>query len=160
MFITGPDVVKTVTGEDVTFEELGGAMTHATKSGTAHFAAEDEDECFDLARELVGFLPLNTWRTCPGASPPMTPAGRSRPWSTWSPTTPTSPYDIREVVARVVDDGEFLEILQAHAESIVIGLARLNGRPVGIVGNQPLHLAGVLDIVNASVKGAPASFAS
>jgi acetyl-CoA carboxylase alpha subunit len=153
MFITGPDVVKTVTGEDVTFEELGGAMTHATKSGTAHFAAEDEDECFDLARELVGFLPLNNMEDPPRRQPTDDPRREEQALVDLVPDHPNQPYDIREVVTRVVDDGEFLEILQAHAESIVIGLARLNGRPVGIVGNQPLHLAGVLDI-NASVKGA------
>jgi propionyl-CoA carboxylase beta chain len=145
--------VKTVTGEDVTFEELGGAMTHATKSGTAHFAAEDEDECFDLARELVGFLPLNNMEDPPRRQPTDDPRREEQALVDLVPDHPNQPYDIREVVARVVDDGEFLEILQAHAESIVIGLARLNGRPVGIVGNQPLHLAGVLDI-NASVKGA------
>src|SRR6266498_3944250 len=111
MFITGPEVVRAVTGEDVTFEELGGAMTHAVKSGTAHFAAEDEDECFDLVRQLLSYL---------------------------APNNPNQPYDMREVVKRVVDDGEFTEVLQAHAESIVVGFARLNGRPVGVVGNQPL----------------------
>jgi propionyl-CoA carboxylase beta chain len=145
--------VKTVTGEDVTFEELGGAMTHATKSGTAHFAAEDEDECFDLARELVGFLPLNNMEDPPRRQPTDDPRREEQALVDLVPDHPNQPYDIREVVTRVVDDGEFLEILSAHAESIVIGLARLNGRPVGIVGNQPLHLAGVLDI-NASVKGA------
>jgi len=153
MFITGPDVVKTVTGEDVTFEELGGAMTHATKSGTAHFAAEDEDECFDLARELIGFLPLNNMEDPPRRQPTDDPRREEQALVDLVPDHPNQPYDIREVITRVVDDGEFLEILQAHAESMVIGLARLNGRPVGIVGNQPLHLAGVLDI-NASVKGA------
>src|SRR5215207_4331159 len=153
MFITGPDVVKTVTGEDMTFEELGGAMTHATKSGTAHFAAEDEDECFDLARELVGFLPLNNMEDPPRRQPTDDPRREEQALLDLVADHPNQPYDLREVVTRVVDDGEFLEILQAHAESMVIGLARLNGRPVGIVGNQPLHLAGVLDI-NASVKGA------
>jgi propionyl-CoA carboxylase beta chain len=153
MFITGPDVVKTVTGEDVTFEELGGAMTHATKSGTAHFAAEDEDECFDLARQLVSFLPLNNMEDPPRRQPTDDPRREEAGLVDLVPDHPNQPYDIREVVKRVVDDGEFLEILQAHAESIVIGFARLNGRPVGIVGNQPLHLAGVLDI-NASVKSA------
>jgi acetyl-CoA carboxylase carboxyltransferase component len=153
MFITGPDVVKTVTGEDVTFEELGGAMTHATKSGTAHFAAEDEDECFDLARQLLSFLPLNNMEDPPRRQPTDDPRREEAGLVDLIPDHPNQPYDIREVVKRVVDDGEFLEILQAHAESIVVGFARLNGRPVGIVGNQPLHLAGVLDI-NASVKGA------
>jgi propionyl-CoA carboxylase beta chain len=153
MFITGPDVVKAVTGEDVTFEELGGAMTHAVKSGTAHFAAEDEDECFDLVRQLLGFLPPNNMEDPPRRQPTDDPRREDPGLLDLVPDNPNQPYDMREVVKRVVDDGEFTEVLQAHAESIVIGFARLNGRPVGIVGNQPLHLAGVLDI-NASVKGA------
>src|SRR6266511_1437955 len=153
MFITGPEVVRAVTGEDVTFEELGGAMTHATKSGTAHFAAEDEDECFDLARQLVSFLPLNNMEDPPRRVPTDDPRREEPSLSDLVPDNPNQPYDIREVVKRVVDDGEFLEIQQARAESIVIGFARLNGRSVGVVGNQPLHLAGVLDI-NASIKGA------
>jgi propionyl-CoA carboxylase beta chain len=153
MFITGPEVVKTVTGEDVTFEELGGAITHATKSGTAHFAAEDEDECFDLARALLGYLPLNNMEDPPRRQPTDDPRREDPTLLDLVPDNPNQPYDLREVVKRVVDDGEFLEIQQAWAESIVIGFARLNGRPVGIVGNQPLHLAGVLDI-NASIKGA------
>jgi len=153
MFITGPEVVRAVTGEDVTFEELGGAMTHATKSGTAHIAAEDEDECFDLARSLLSYLPLNNMEDPPRRVPTDDPRREEPSLSDLVPDNPNQPYDIREVVKRVVDDGEFLEIQQAWAESIVIGFARLNGRSVGVVGNQPLHLAGVLDI-NASIKGA------
>jgi propionyl-CoA carboxylase beta chain len=153
MFITGPEVVRAVTGEDVTFEELGGAMTHATKSGTAHIAAEDEDECFDLARSLLGYLPLNNMEDPPRRVPTDDPRREEPSLGDLVPDNPNQPYDIREVFKRVVDDGEFLEIQQAWAESIVIGFARLNGRSVGIVGNQPLHLAGVLDI-NASIKGA------
>jgi propionyl-CoA carboxylase beta chain len=153
MFITGPEVVRAVTGEDVTFEELGGAMTHATKSGTAHIAAEDEDECFDLARSLLGYLPPNNMEDPPRRVPTDDPRREEQSLVDLVPDNPNQPYDIREVVKRVVDDGEFLEIQQAWAESIVIGFARLNGRSVGIVGNQPLHLAGVLDI-NASIKGA------
>ncbi len=153
MFITGPDVVKAVTGEDVTFEELGGAMTHAVKSGTAHFAAEDEDECFDLVRQLLSYLPPNNMEDPPRRQPTDDPRREDPGLLDLVPDNPNQPYDMREVVKRVVDDGEFTEVLQAHAESIVVGFARLNGRPVGVVGNQPLHLAGVLDI-NASVKGA------
>ena len=153
MFITGPDVVKAVTGEDVTFEELGGAMTHFTKSGTAHFAAEDEDECFDLVRQLLSFLPPNNMEDPPHRVPTDDPRREDMSLLDVVPDNPNQPYDIREVIKRVVDDGEFLEVLQGHAESIVIGFARLNGRSVGVVGNQPLHLAGVLDI-DASVKGA------
>ena len=153
MFITGPDVVKAVTGEDVTFEELGGAMTHAMKSGTAHFAAEDEDECFDLVRQLLSYLPPNNMEDPPRRQPTDDPRREDPTLLDLVPDNPNQPYDMREVVKRVVDNGEFTEVLQAHAESIVVGFARLNGRPVGVVGNQPLHLAGVLDI-NASVKGA------
>ena len=153
MFITGPDVVKAVTGEDVTFEELGGALTHATKSGTAHFAAEDEDECFDLVRQLLSYLPSNNMEDPPRRMPTDDPRREDPGLIDIIPDNPNQPYDMREVIRRVVDDGEFFEVQQAWAESIVVGFARLNGRTVGIVGNQPLHLAGVLDI-NASVKGA------
>src|SRR6266545_4448392 len=153
MFITGPDVVKAVTGEDVTFEELGGAMTHAVKSGTAHFAAEDEDECFDLVRQLLSYLPPNNMEDPPRRVATDDSRREDPTLLDLIPDNPNQPYDMREVVKRVVDNGEFTEVLQAHAESIVVGFARLNGRPVGVVGNQPLHLAGVLDM-NASVKGA------
>jgi len=153
MFITGPDVVKAVTGEDVTFEELGGAMTHAVKSGTAHFAAEDEDECFDLVRQVLSYLPPNNMEDPPRRQVTDDPRREDPGLLDLVPDNPNQPYDMREIIKRVVDDGEFTEVLQAHAESIVVGFARLNGRPVGVVGNQPLHLAGVLDI-NASVKGA------
>ena len=152
MFITGPDVVKTVTGEDVTFEELGGAMTrHQVGHGPLRRRGR--------GRVLrpgpgAGRVPaLNNMEDPPRRQPTDDPRREEQALVDLVPDHPNQPYDIREVVTRVVDDGEFLEILQAHAESIVIGLARLNGRPVGIVGNQPLHLAGVLDI-NASVKGA------
>ncbi len=153
MFITGPEVVKAVTGEDVTFEELGGAMTHATKSGTAHFAAEDEDECMELCRQLLGYLPPNNMEDPPRRVPTDDPRREDQGLLDIVPDHPNQPYDIREAIRRVVDDGEFLEVQQAWAESIVVGFARLNGRSVGVVGNQPLHLAGVLDS-NASVKGA------
>jgi propionyl-CoA carboxylase beta chain len=153
MFITGPEIIKTVTGEDVTFEELGGAVTHATRSGVAHFAAEDEDECFDAARTLLGYLPSNNLEDAPRHQPTDDPRREEQALADLVPDSPSQPYDMREVIRHVVDDGEFLEIQQAFAESLVVGFARLNGRSVGIVGNQPLHLAGVLDI-NASVKGA------
>jgi acetyl-CoA carboxylase carboxyltransferase component len=153
MFITGPEIIKTVTGEDVTFEELGGAVTHATKSGTAHFAAEDEDECFDLVRALLGYLPLNNMEDPPRHEATDDPRREDTSLIDLIPDSPNQPYDVREVVRRVVDDGEFMEVQSSWAESLVVGFARLNGRPVGIVGNQPLYLAGVLD-VNSSAKGA------
>ena len=150
MFITGSTWVKTVTGEDVIFEELG-ATTHANKSGTAHFAAEDEDERFDLARELVGFLPLNNMEDPAAAPAHRRPPARGAVLADLVSTTqPAARTSARGYPATTTAGAGGL---RHHAESIVIGLARLNGRPVGIVGNQPLHLAGVLDI-NASVKGA------
>jgi len=151
MFITGPDVVKTVTGEEVTFEELGGAATHAAKSGVAHFISPDEEACLDDARYLLSFLPQNNVDP-PPFTEPSDPRDRQDPeLDTLIPDEPTKPYDIKAVIRRVVDDGEFLEIHERFATNIVCGLARLGGHPVGVVGNQPQSLAGVLDI-DSSVK--------
>src|SRR6188472_4158885 len=153
MFITGPDVVKTVTGEDVSFEDLGGATAHATKSGVAHLVAPDEQSCIDDARYLLTFLPQNNLETAPYA-PPTDPVDRESPdLDTLIPDSPHKPYDMKRVIATLVDDGAFLEIQPAHAENIVCGCARLGGHAVGVVGNQPSALAGVLDI-DASVKAA------
>ena len=153
MFITGPDVVKTVTGEEVTFEELGGAATHAAKSGVAQFIAPDEEACLDDARYLLSFLPQNNVDPPPYAQP-SDPAGREdAELDTVIPDDPAKPYDMKAVICRVVDDGDFLEVHERWAENLVCGFARLNGYPVGIVGNQPRSLAGVLDI-DSSVKGA------
>src|SRR5262249_8591262 len=146
MFITGPDVVKTVTGEEVTFEELGGAATHATKSGVAHFLAPDEEACLDDARYLLSFLPQNNVDPPPFA-PPTAPRDRQDPeLDSLVPDAPNRPYDMHDVIRRVVDDGRFLEVHERYAENIVCGFARLGGHPVGVVGNQPRSLAGVLDI--------------
>ena len=153
MFITGPDVVKTVTGEEVTFEELGGAATHAAKSGVAHFTSVSEDACLEDARYLLSFLPQNNLQQPPYAEPTDPPEREAPELDTLIPDEPTKPYDIKEVVRHVVDDGEFLEVHERWAENIVCGFARLGGHPVGIVGNQPRSLAGVLDI-DASTKGA------
>jgi propionyl-CoA carboxylase beta subunit len=153
MFITGPDVVKTVTGEEVSFEELGGASAHATKSGVAHLVAPDEQACVEDARYLLTFLPQNNLETAPYA-PPTDPVDREAPeLDALIPDSPNKPYDMKRVIEAIVDDGAFLEIAPAHAENIVCGFARLGGRSVGIVGNQPSALAGVLDI-DASVKAA------
>src|SRR4051794_38986206 len=153
MFITGPDVVKTVTGEEVTFEELGGALTHASKSGVAHLTAPDEEACLDDARYLLSFLPQNNLEQAPRESP-TDPVDREDPeLDTLIPDNPNRPYDIKDVIRRVVDDGEFLEIQPLHAENIVVGFARLGGQSVGVVGNQPRSLAGVLDI-DSSTKAA------
>jgi propionyl-CoA carboxylase beta chain len=146
MFITGPDVVKTVTGEEVTFEELGGAATHASKSGVAHFTAPDEETCLEDARYLLSFLPQNNLDPSP-YFPPTDPPDREDPeLDTLIPDEPTKPYDMKDVIRRVVDDGEFLEVHERFAENIVCGFARLGGHSVGVVGNQPRSLAGVLDI--------------
>jgi propionyl-CoA carboxylase beta subunit len=153
MFITGPDVVKTVTGEEVTFEELGGATTHATKSGVAHFTSADEEACLEDARYLLSFLPQNNLEQ-PPFFPPSDPRDREEPeLDTLVPDDPAHPYDIKRAIALVVDDGAFLEVHERYAENIVCGLARIGGHVVGVVGNQPRSLAGVLDI-DSSVKAA------
>src|SRR5918993_751249 len=153
MFITGPDVIKTVTGEEVGFEELGGAMSHNSKSGVAHFASDDEDACLEDARYLLSFLPSNNLETPPRVQPTDDPNRMDPELDTVVPDNPTKPYDMRDVVRLIVDDGEFFEVHEHHAKNIICGFARLDGYSVGIVGNQPNHIAGVLDI-DASAKGA------
>ena len=153
MFITGPDVVRTVTGEEVSFEELGGAATHASKSGVAHFTSPDEEACLEDARYLLSFLPQNNLERPPYAAP-SDPADREAPeLDTFIPDSSGKPYDMKQVIAKVVDDGEFLEVQERWAQNIVCGFARLGGHAVGVVGNQPAALAGVLDI-DASTKAA------
>jgi propionyl-CoA carboxylase beta chain len=153
MFITGPDVIKTVTGEEVAFEELGGAMTHNSKSGVAHFASEDEEACLEDARYLMSFLPQNNLEQAPKVQT-GDPHDRMDPeLDSIVPDSPNKPYDMREVISRIVDDGEFFEVQEHFARNIVIGYSRLGGRSVGVVGNQPAQMAGVLDI-NASEKAA------
>jgi acetyl-CoA carboxylase carboxyltransferase component len=153
MFITGPEVIKTVTGEEVGFEELGGAMSHATRSGVAHFASDDEDACLDDCRYLLSFLPQNNLESPPRVLPSDDPMRMDPELDTVVPDNPNKPYDIRDVVRLVVDDGEFLEVHEHYAMNVVCGFARLDGHAVGVVGNQPKALAGVLDI-EASVKAA------
>ncbi|HRA40847.1 MAG TPA: acyl-CoA carboxylase subunit beta [Pyrinomonadaceae bacterium] len=153
MFITGPDVIKTVTHEDVTKDELGGAMTHNAKSGVAHFAAESDKHCLQITRELLSFIPSNNMDDPPFV-PTADPADRmEEKLNSIVPESSNQPYDIREIINNVVDDGYFFEIQEHYAQNIVIGFARLGGASVGIVANQPAFLAGVLDI-NASVKAA------
>ena len=154
MFITGPDVIKTVTGEEVDFESLGGAMTHNTKSGVAHLAADDEDQLLEDMRYLLSFLPQNNLEMPPRVVPPTTTrSGWTRSSTPSSPTTRTSPTTCTTCIrAACVDDGEFFEIHEHYAKNIVCGFARLDGYAVGVVGNQPAHLAGVLDI-DASREG-------
>ncbi|HHS98164.1 MAG TPA: acyl-CoA carboxylase subunit beta, partial [Chloroflexi bacterium] len=153
MFITGPEVIKAVTREEVTFEELGGAMTHAAKSGVAHFAAENEEHCLALIRQLLSYIPQNNLEDPPFV-PTTDPEDRmDKELKTIIPDSPTQPYDMKEVIRRVVDEGTFLEVHEHWAQNIVVGFARLGGYSVGIVANQPMVLAGVLDI-NASRKAA------
>jgi propionyl-CoA carboxylase beta chain len=153
MFVTGPDVIRTVTHEEVTKEELGGAMTHNTKSGVAHFAVANDRECLALIRELLSYLPSNNLDDPPRAAT-GDPADREDPaLDSIVPLNPNQPYDMRDLIHLVVDDGVWLEVQEHYARNLLVGFARLGGRPVGIVANQPAHLAGVLDI-DASVKGA------
>ena len=154
MFVTGPDVIRTVTHEEVTKEELGGAMTHNATSGVAHFAVDDDRECLALIRELLSFLPSNNLDDPPRLPRPTIRRTAKTPRSTdLCPPSPNQPYDMLDVIHAVVDEGYFLEVHQHYAKNIIVGFARLDGRPVGIVANQPAVLAGTLDI-DASVKGA------
>jgi len=153
MFITGPDVVKTVTGEDVTLEQLGGALTHATRSGVAQFVFPDEKSCLDEVRYLLSFLPANNLEEPPRTAP-ADPADRlCEDLRSLLPDSASQPYDMKKVIRSVVDDGDYMEVSAAWAMSVTCGFARIDGRPVGIVGNQPSHLAGVLDI-DSSEKAA------
>jgi acetyl-CoA carboxylase carboxyltransferase component len=153
MFITGPDVVKTVTGEDVTQEELGGAMTHAAKSGVAGFVADDEASCLEQVRYLLSFLPQNNLEDPPYFEPEDDPDRRCESIVSLIPDAPNKPYDMKAVIQEVVDDGDFFEVHQHWAMNIVCGFARIDGYVVGMVGNQPQNLAGTLDI-EASEKAA------
>ena len=153
MFITGPDVIRAVTHEEVTKEDLGGAMTHSTRSGVAHFALDTEEAALRAARELLSYLPPNN-ADDPPAQPCSDEVGRrDEALKTLIPDSPNKPYDMKDVIRAVVDDRHFFEVAEHHAQNIVIGFARMNGRSVGVVANQPAVLAGVLDI-NASVKAA------
>ncbi len=151
MFITGPDVIKTVTGEEVTFEELGGAMKHASVSGVAHFASENEDECLEQIRTLLSFIPSNNLEDPPRVNTGHAPDDVDMSIDEVVPDDPNKPYDMRDVVTKLVDNGYFFEVHEHWAQNAIVGFARFDGRAVGIVGNQPMHLAGTLDI-NASDK--------
>ena len=153
MFITGPEVIKAVTQEEVTFEELGGAMTHNSISGVAHFAADSEEECLYLVRRLLSYIPSNNVEDPPYVPPTDDPLRMDEELNHIIPENPNKPYDMHEIIGRVVDNGEFLEVHEHWAQNIIVGFARFNGRSVGIVAQQPSVLAGVLDI-NSSTKGA------
>lgn len=153
MFITGPDVIRTVTHEEVSKEELGGAMSHATRSGVAHLTAKEEEQGLRMIRELLSFLPLNNMEDPPYLPTDDPPERKEEALKTIVPVNPNKPYDIKELIRLVVDDGYFFEIHEHFAPNIVVGFARMNGHSVGIVANQPAHLAGCLD-VHSSKKGA------
>lgn len=153
MFVTGPEVIKTVTHEDVTKEELGGAVTHASKSGVAHFTGADEEQTLMMVRELMSFIPSNNMDESP-VKINTDPENRPDPsLNNVVPVDPNRPYDIKDIILKVIDDEHFLEVQPHYAPNIVIGFARMGGKPIGIVANQPAHLAGVLDI-NSSAKAA------
>ncbi|MEJ7846655.1 MAG: acyl-CoA carboxylase subunit beta [Pyrinomonadaceae bacterium] len=153
MFITGPDVIKTVTHEEVTKDELGGAMTHNAKSGVAHFAADSDEHALRITRELISFMPSNNMENPPFV-PTSDPSNRAdEALNSMVPESSSQPYDIRDIIHNVVDDGYFFEVQEHYAPNIVVGFTRLGGHSVGIVANQPAYLAGVLDI-DASVKAA------
>jgi propionyl-CoA carboxylase beta chain len=153
MFVTGPDVIKSVTKEAVTFEQLGGAVTHSTKSGVAHFAAEDCRDCIQHIRKLLSYMPQNNTEDPPRVECTDDPNRMDIELTEIVPDDPSKPYDIKEIIRRVVDNGEYFEVHKDYAENITVGFARLDGRSVGIVANQPKVLAGVLDI-KSSIKGA------
>jgi len=153
MFVTGPDVIKTVTQEEVTKQELGGAMTHNSVSGVAHFVSNDDADCCAMVRELMSFLPSNNLDDAPRRATTDPADRREEALNDIVPEDPLKPYDMKDVIHAVVDDGYFFEVHEHYAKNIVVGFARFDGRPVGVVANQPAFLAGTLDI-NASVKGA------
>jgi propionyl-CoA carboxylase beta chain len=151
MFITGPEVIKAVTGEEVTFEELGGAMSHNEKSGVAHFAAENEEHCIEMIKTLISYLPSNNLDDPPRLDTGDDPNRTDEELGKIVPEESDQPYDMKDIILRVVDNGEFLEVHEHWAKNIVVGFARLDGHSIGVVGNQPKVLAGTLDI-NSSTK--------
>jgi propionyl-CoA carboxylase beta chain len=153
MFVTGPDVVKTVTHEEVTFEELGGATTHGTKSGVSHFTTENEVDCLNKIRKLLEFIPQNNMEDPPRFESTDDANRMDDSLISIVPDNPNKPYDIKKIITAVLDDSDFLEVHADYAQNIVVGFGRLDGRPAGIVANQPASLAGVLDI-DSSKKGA------
>ncbi len=153
MFVTGPDVVKTVTHEDVTFDQLGGAMVHNETSGVAHFAANNEEAAVNVIRMLLSYLPQNNAEEPPSKRTTDDPLRADSELDDIIPESPNKPYDMKEIIRRIVDDRQFFEVQEHFAPNIIVGFARMNGRAVGIVAQQPMVLAGVLDI-NSSAKGA------
>jgi propionyl-CoA carboxylase beta chain len=153
MFITGPDVVKAALGQEVTFEELGGAMVHSETSGVAHFIAKDEQHCIELVKKLLSYLPSNYLEDPPVVESTDDPNRVDEGLAGVLPDDPDKPYDVKEVIVRVVDSGEFFEVQPLWARNIVVGFARLNGKVIGVVANEPIHYAGALDIDSAMKAG-------
>jgi propionyl-CoA carboxylase beta chain len=153
MFITGPEVIRAVTHEEVSKEDLGGALAHSQKSGVAHFSAQDEPSSIRLVQELISFIPSNNLEDPPVRASEDEPGRRTPELASVVPESPNKPYDMKQIIRAVVDSKHFLEVQEQHAQNMVVGFARLNGRPVGVVANQPAVLAGCLDIA-ASVKAA------
>lgn len=153
MFVTGPNVVKTVTHEDISYEELGGALTHATKSGVAHFACENEIDCLMKIRKLFSYIPSNNMDEPPFVEPKDDPFREIKELNEIIPDNPNKPYDMKEIIRLVVDENEFFEVHELYAQNLIVGFARIGGYSVGIIANQPSVLAGVLDI-DSSIKGA------
>ena len=153
MYITGPDVVKAVISIDITHEELGGAKTHSEKSGVAHFVTESEEDCLQMVRRLLSFLPQSNREAPPAIAPTDDPARTDENLLNIIPDEPTKSYDMKQIITSVADNGDFMEVHQSFASNLITGFARLNGKAVGIVAQQPAYMAGIIDI-NASVKGA------
>jgi acetyl-CoA carboxylase carboxyltransferase component len=153
MFITGPEVIRAVTGEEVTQEALGGAEAHSVKSGVAHFMGADEPQTLAMVRRLLSFLPQNNMEDPPRVEPTDDPGRVDETLDTLVPDDPSKPYDMKDIILRVVDDGDFMEVHEHYATNLIVGFARMDGRPVGVVAQQPKVLAGVVDI-NAADKGA------
>ena len=153
MYITGPDVIRAVTGEEVTHEQLGGADSHASRSGVAHFASESEEDCLQQVRRLLGFLPQNNMEDPPRLDASDDPMRKDDELLHVIPVRANSPYDMTRIITRVVDDGDFMQVHERFARNIIVGFGRMDGKPVGVVAQQPSHLAGALDI-NASSKAA------
>jgi acetyl-CoA carboxylase carboxyltransferase component len=153
MYITGPNVIKAVTGEDVTVEQLGGAMAHATKSGNCHFVADNEQECLQMVKQLLSFFPSNNMENPPSSVPVDDPERSDEEMAAVVPENSMKSYDMKQVISLVVDEGDFFEVHRHFACNLIVGYARLDGHPIGIIAQQPQFMAGVID-VDASDKGA------
>ena len=148
MFVTGPDVVKTVLGEEVSFDELGGAMTHGTKSGVAHFVAKNEYDCMDVIKNLLSYIPQNNTETPPRVETSDDPNRLDHNLLNMVPEDSLKPYDMKPIILSILDDNRFFEIHELFAQNVIVGFGRMNGRTIGIVANQPMYLAGSLILIH------------